>query len=117
MRSVALFVLLFAPSALFAATKPNPAEYKLTVHVQCSFGWKVNELLVATVGGKQLELTSVEPAALPLALGDYPARLEEKQSGKSYEVNQSYELLFPDGKVREYRVTGFGTGLCGSEGH
>jgi len=114
MRCIALALLLLTPSALFAATKSNPADYNLTVHVQCSFEREPNERLVVTVNGKQLELTGVG-ASLPLALGDYKARLEEKPSGKSYEINQVYELLFPDGKVREFEVTGFGTGLCGSE--
>jgi hypothetical protein len=108
-------MLLLTSTLAFAATKPNPADYNLTVHVECSFGWKVNEVLGVTVNGKQLELTSVEAAPLPLARGDYKARLEEKPSGKSYEIDQSYELLFPDGKVREYHVSGFGTSLCGSE--
>jgi len=113
MRSVALAVLLFTPSAIFAATKPNPADYNLTVHVQCSFTRGTGERLVATVDGKQLELTTFT-AILPLALGDYKARVEEKSGGKSFEINQTYELLFPNGQVRSFTVSGVGTGLCSS---
>jgi len=113
MRSVALAVLFFTASALVAAAKPNPADYNLTVHVQCSFSRGTSERLVVTVNGKQLELTTFT-AILPVALGDYKARLEQKSGGKSYEVNQTYELLFPDGQVRSFSVSGVGTGLCSS---
>jgi len=113
MRRIALIALLLTPSTLFAAAKPNPADYNLTVHVQCSFQRSASERLVVAFNGKQLELTGTT-AILPLALGDYKARLEEKPGGKSYEVKQTYEFLFPDGQVRSFDVTGFGTGLCSS---
>jgi hypothetical protein len=116
MRSFVLAVLFFTPSALFAATKPNPADYTLTVHVQCSFTHGLNERIVVDLEGKQMELSAVAAASLPLALGDYKARLLKDTSPDSYEVGRRYELLFPDGKIRAFYVTGVGTALCGSEG-
>jgi hypothetical protein len=41
-----------------------------------------------------------------LALGDYKAKLVQDLHKTAYESSQTYELLFPDMKVRKFSVIG-----------
>jgi len=110
-----VFALLIC-TPMFAGTKVNPADYTLTAHVTCSFERGNSERIVVDLDGKQMELVSNNDAFLPLALGDYKARLLKDESPDAYEVKRQYEVLLPDGKVRAFLVSGLGTSLCGAAG-
>lgn len=83
----------------------------MVVHVQSSRRVgedKINngyEFLSVVIEGKKYELESTHGDAI-LRTGDYRAKVSEYEHSRSYEYNMRYELLFPDGKTREYKVVG-----------
>jgi hypothetical protein len=118
MKKLALAVLLFAPLAAVAADKPNPADFTLTVHVissaSASYGTGSNhydeQVLETSIGGQPVQLRRLGESVL--ALGDYKARSSDKFRDKhhpsSYDLNEGYELLMPDGTSRTYAVSRLG---------
>jgi hypothetical protein len=118
-----LITLLLLQSSFVLAAKdkvaPNPANYPLTIHVACSFlrqeynGTYASAVahIGVTLNGKLLDLLTRD-SSLPFVLGDYKARLVKDTSPDSYEVQQTYELLLPDGKLRTFAVNGIGQAVC-----
>lgn len=123
MKRYALFAVLcllcgFASvSVAQTATTSNPA-YPLQVHViassakyECSdvtLGNSVchyDSVVQAMIAGQKYQLDANTGSFHLLALGTYPAA-EITDKSRSYEVNRSYVLLFPDKSTRKYRVTG-----------
>jgi hypothetical protein len=102
---------------LFAAS-PS-ADYNLTIHVSqtrigsdCSVSQgdssckSAQQLSVLVDGAKyELESETFFPKGI-VALGDYKARLIKDQQKPTHEFNRAYELMFPDGSTRKFRVTG-----------
>jgi hypothetical protein len=118
MKSLALALLLIAPATAFAATKPNPADFTVTIHVTSSAsefrydGTLVEflQILETTIDGQPFQLTG--NSAGVLALGDYKARISTTVHGphnpNSYDIYKGYDLLMPDGTARTYSVTRLG---------
>ena len=117
-----LALLLLAP-AIALAEKPttNPADFTVAVHVQSSHIryqcsdvtngssfclW--NQELSVTIAGKKYELTTVRGSRNPAIIhaGDYKAKVLKEDTSKSDEYQRSYELMFPDGQVADFQVTG-----------
>jgi len=98
--------------AVAASSKPDPSQYTLTVHVSAAeyapHDEVSNQILTVTIGGKHYRLwggtvSSKNKFAL-INPGDYPARLTLDQHKTSYESQQRYEFLFPDGTTRGFDV-------------
>ena len=53
----------------------------------------------------ELESSTFFPKGI-VALGDYKAKLVSDQVKPTHEFNRTYELMFPDGSTRKFRVTG-----------
>jgi hypothetical protein len=130
MKKVLIAILLFAPVVSWAGKdkpKPNPADFSITVHVQssnlvslCQDSWGMLnpgglgkashcgtvQHLVALVNGKKYELDSVDPQQLALRIGDYKAKGDDNIPPEAYEYRIAFEILFPDGTTRMYRVVG-----------
>jgi len=99
-----IFVLLFSAAAW--AGDPNPADYAITVHVISSRIIPPGGLrLKVTIDGKKYELEG-NPGPGVLAPGNYKAKLTQDSGKNSYDIQQTYELLFPDKKTRKYWVAG-----------
>jgi hypothetical protein len=102
----AAFVVVLLCSAWAWAGNPNPAEYRLNVHVSSS---RLTEgsrpWLSAIIDGKKCELQGVGTEAV-LAPGDYKAKLIKDEHKTSYDSFQVYEFLFPDMKTRQYHLVG-----------
>ena len=98
--------------ALAADSKPDPSQYTLTVHVSASAYETVNvpavEVLTATIDGKHYQLAGSTFNGRHfdglLDPGDYRARSSKDQHATGYESAQEFELLFPDGATRNFRV-------------
>ena len=66
----------------------------------------VQQLSVLVDGTKyELEGETYFPKGI-VALGDYKAKLVKDQQKPTHEFNRTYELMFPDGSTRKFRVTG-----------
>jgi hypothetical protein len=118
MKKLALALLLLLPTTAFAAsTKPNPADFTITVHVISSasgtgsnqIGPYTTQVLETTIDSQPVELTSYYIGGV-LALGDYKARLSTtvqapKKYTNTYDIYRGYDLLMPDGTTRSYAVT------------
>ncbi len=122
MKKLLVALQLLQSSCVWAAkvkASPNPAIYPLTIHVACSFlrqeynGTYARAIvhLGVTLNGNLLDLVT-QDSLLPFALGDYKARLVKDTSPDSYEIDQTYELLLPDGKLRTFSVSGIGQAVC-----
>jgi hypothetical protein len=112
---LALSLLLSLP--LFAAS--SSADYNLNIHVSetrigvdCGVSsgnssCKSVQQLSAVIDGAKYELESETyfPKGI-VALGDYKAKLVQDQEKPTHEFNRTYELMFPDGSTRKFRVTG-----------
>jgi hypothetical protein len=117
MKELALALLLLPPTALFAAsTKPNPADFPITIHVvysrSVSSSGGTQQQIDAVVDGKQVELTANSLGVL--ALGDYPARISPSFRApsfhpNSYDIYQGYDFLMPDAKIRTFALTAIGS--------
>lgn len=111
MRRLICLILLITPALLVAQPNPNGSEYPITVHVQSSHRVgqdKINngtEFLTVVIEGKKYELASSHGDAI-LRVGDYKAKILHFDHPRTYEYNLKYELQFPDGKTREYKVVG-----------
>jgi hypothetical protein len=118
MRCITLALLLLTPSAVFAASKPDPADFTVTVHVIASSARVQNgvgvvsatQVLETTIDNQPVELTGYSAGVLPL--GDYKARIATSIHGphnpNSYDIYKGYDLLMPDGTARTYTVTRIG---------
>lgn len=109
-KAVLMFVLIFSVS-LWAGEK-DKAEYNINVHVSGVEWFPANGAaymkLDVIVDGKKLLMyvspSSIHPGTFSstapvLNLGNYKARLSKDKASASYETEQAYELLMPDGKV------------------
>jgi hypothetical protein len=105
MRKILLSLLLLCATFAFAA--PNPADYNITVHVTASSrNWTVgtySQHLDVIINGRKYQLQG--NAVGVLAPGDYKAKLKETRLN-SYDIDQTYEFLLPDGKTRYYVLSG-----------
>ena len=117
LQTLLAFALLLFPVLLPAQqAQARAAGFPLTVHVVFSRnsgpflpGASYHQLQ-AVINGQQVELAGGGGGIL--ALGDYPARLAAKsgapRNNPVYDVYQAYDLLMPDGQIRNYVVTGLG---------
>jgi len=122
MKKLLIALLLVAPASSWAS-KPNPADYTVAVHVQSShLGWECDSHLgssfcgpqlriTAVIEGKKLELRCKTDSSDLLRIGDYKARRMADGPAKSdpapaYQDHERYEFLFPDGKTSEFDVVG-----------
>lgn len=118
MKKLALAFLLLLPTTLLAASsKPNPADFTITVHVvssrwDCAAPGGCSQILEATTDAQPVELThSSNTVGGVLAAGNYPARLSTsvrtpKGDDNAYDIYRAYDLLMPDRTVRTFTVTG-----------
>lgn len=112
--------LLLLPSFAFAADKPNPADFPVTIHVVSSHSRTVANEINNGMSVQFLEtIIDHQPVELGcnsagvLALGDYPARVSTKVHAPSkhpntYDIYRGYDLLMPDQNIRTCTVTGLG---------
>ncbi len=110
--------MLFAVPMMAHASKPNPADYKLQVHVRrteltyaCNSSFLGNPsscgmrlLVIAIVEGQKLELRA--NTSILLRTGDYKAKPAALGDDTSYEDHRAYEFLMPDGKTMTFQVVG-----------
>jgi len=117
MKRLALAVLLMQTTFLLGATKPNPADYTITVHVIGSQGGSSvsYQHLEVIIDGQSLELQGTgysNTRTGVLALGDYKAKTTKgvNPPGQSngHDLFGAYKFLFPDGTTRYYEVIGLG---------
>ena len=100
------------PCAIAADSKPDPSQYTLAVHVSASAYESVEnvslQILTVTIDGKHYQLAGTTNKGVHIDglinPGDYHARLSKDQHNTSYESLQEFELLFPDGTTRNFRV-------------
>lgn len=96
------------------------ADYSIKVHVTASrigtdcgsvtngnSGCKSVQQISAMVDGVKYEMESETffPKGI-VALGDYEAKLVDDQQKPTREFSRSYDLMFPDGSTRKFRVIG-----------
>jgi len=111
MKKAILFVLMLAPLCSWAEkVPPVPADYTIAVHVQSSrtiAEWgATSQQLSVVIDGKHYEIHAYVNTPYVLRVGDYRARLHTPDAGTAYEYKRIYEILFPDGKTRDYLVVG-----------
>ena len=107
MKKILLSFLMLCTTFAFAA--PNPADYNITVHVTASrnrLGPSSLEFnfLDVIIDGKKYELRGRSLGVL--APGDYKARLKKTERWNDYDILQTYEFLMPNGKTRDYELSG-----------
>ena len=122
-RVFVLFMLLSSASLFAQDTKPNPADYNISVHVRASrldvrcdstagggSSCEYLQRLKVTIDGKKYELIGGfglgQMRFGVLRTGDYRARITKENTSRSYEYVREYEFLFPDGHKRKYSVDG-----------
>lgn len=99
-----LLPLLLLCTTFAVASGPSPVAYTITVHVIASNSWEGNtQRLHVIIDGKKYELEGLSEGVL--ALGDYKAKLTEIHRN-SYDIYQTYQFLMPDGKTRDFSLTG-----------
>jgi hypothetical protein len=111
MKALALALLLI-PATAFAAKKPDPAEYTITVHVIGSANRSLVQHLEVVINGQTMELSSTLGYGGLLALGDYKAKYISMapKTHATYDYWNRYEIYFPsDGAVRDYDEIAIGT--------
>lgn len=115
MRKLALPLLLMSAAPLLAS-KPDPSDYPIAVHVQCScvrsqyVSPTINtQRIGVSLDGQLTELSGQVRFPVALPLGDYKARLVKGHGPNSQDY---YELLLPDGNATRFFVTGFGPNVC-----
>jgi hypothetical protein len=109
MNKFALIGLLLLSVVAWAGAEPDAADYPLNVHVSsCRFKQLNPHILRLSVAidGKKYELEAFSYHLL--APGDYKAKLvpAKRKITDPYEVDQTYELLFPDKKTKRYVLVG-----------
>jgi len=104
------FAVLLLCSAIAFAQSSNPADYTITVHVTASRisrpinqAGQAGQQIQVVIGGKKYELQGLSDGVL--ALGDYKAKLKEIHRN-SYDIYKTYEFLMPDGKIRNFNLSG-----------
>lgn len=116
MKKLVILVPLLLSTISFAANKPNPADYPISVHVISSHR-DINAVslerdcsLDVTINGKQYEFAGFCQRAnghqMIIPLGDYKAKLITDEHPTPYQSYQTYELLFPDDKTVKFEVVG-----------
>ncbi len=116
-----ILMLFLTASALAAAPQTNAADYNLAMHVifsRTSYAAKQDsqQTLHAVVEGVPIQLMLMGSSSGLLAPGDYKARFilnkyekgHARQKSNAYDSYDAYEILLPDGKTREFMVTGRG---------
>lgn len=110
MKKITLVVLLLSAFCL-AASKPNTADYPITVHVigssLSSYGANCIHGLDVMVNGKHLQLSggcdkTTEGSFGLTQPGDYKARFTADEHSPSFRLAQTYEILFPDNSKRKF---------------
>jgi len=109
-KHLLLFALLLCAMSAFAAKKPDPADYNVTVHVTASRVDGCIRELDAVIGGVNYQL-SAACAKIPISvgvlkLGDYKAKLVKDDRSSAFFIMQAYEILFPDGTKKKFDVVG-----------
>ena len=112
--SLVLAGFLFASfKTAHAANKPDPATYTVKLHVSSAqyAAGPLLEILSVTIDGRHYQIEGPTSSAKVygngnglLNLGDYPAKLVIDTHKTSYESNQAFQLLLPDGSVRTFSV-------------
>ena len=112
MKRFLLAVLLIFSCCCFAASKPAPADYALTVHVNSAElrypeSGGCAQYLYVTIGNLHYGLTggcdrNSDYIWLMLKPGDYKGRLLDSASAPDFRLMQHYELLMPDGSKRKF---------------
>jgi hypothetical protein len=121
MARVFVFLILLSSASMFAQeAKPNPNDYKVNVRVRSSLlafmcggvsmgssSCSSNQQLKVEIDGKTYDLLSQDHSHVALLrTGNYKARLLKEDTKLAHEYTRTYELLFPNGDTRKYRVTG-----------
>jgi hypothetical protein len=108
-KRITFAALLFCSTIVFAQPS-SPADYTITVHVTASRirrpinqAGQAGQQIQVVIEGKRYELQGLSDGVL--ALGDYKAKLKEIQRN-SYDIYKTYEFLMPDGKTRNFNLTG-----------
>src|SRR5580692_1245973 len=109
---LAILTISCVPSAIATDSKADPSQYTLAVHVSAaayeSVGNTSVQMLTATIGGKHYQLAGPTSKGVHfdglIDPGDYRARLSKDQHNTSYESIQEFELQFPDGTTRNFKV-------------
>ena len=105
------FVVLLLSGCCFAASKPNPTDYTIQIHINGSEvkhpATGCEQVLNVTIDGLHYGLTggcdrNADYSWLLLMPGDYKARLVDNATTPNFRVMRSYELLFPDGSKRKF---------------
>jgi hypothetical protein len=128
MKAVASAVLLSCLAlvgshrALGAEAKNDPGQFPLAVHISASTYATENdsrlgaidqltEIVTATIDGKHYQLSGPTSSAKAfmhgnglINPGDYHAKLVKDDHKTSYESQQTFEILFPDGTTRSFFV-------------
>lgn len=113
MKYAVLLLLLIAPCTLLAQSKQ---DYPITIHITASYigescdvgtSCKPKQILDVVIAGKKYELQSLTyfPKGV-VPLGDYPAKLHENRVKPTGEFWRSYDLMFPNGSTRIFKVIG-----------
>jgi len=110
-RSIALLILLSPFLCAHAKSKPNPADYAITVHVTGSHlidrGGYTCESIDTIVDGQRYLMRNINcQQTYVFQLGDYPARIVKEDKIHTYELMRIYEFLLPDGQTRQFQISG-----------
>lgn len=111
MKNVILSFLVVLVTSHAAAMAPKKGKYPITVHVSSSLihsNYRPLPILQldVTIDGRKYVLQDTSVSYKLIVLGDYPARLVKDAHPTAYEYSQTYQLLFPDGKTRDFIVVG-----------
>jgi hypothetical protein len=118
MKKTALFIVITLAHSTWSWAANSPDAYKINVNVMESHWiWKANGnlsgyylMLKVWIAGTVYEMESVDmgdPRKLPVLVpGSYLAKLVQDEHSDAYEYFQTYELLFPDNKTKEFVVMG-----------
>ena len=108
--------------ATAADTKNDPSQFSLAVHISASAYAPENdpklgeldalsEIVTATINGRHYQLEGPTSSAKAfmhgnglINPGDYHAKLSKDDHKTSYESQQQFEILFPDGTTRPFSV-------------
>lgn len=115
MKKILAALLLMTPGLAWAANPvANAADYTVAVHIQasrlvtlCNSGTCHSyEQLQVVIDGKKYELSGDFVPSELLRTGDYVAKIVKDHAERPYEYTRRYQVLFSDGKTRNYTVTG-----------
>jgi len=111
----ACLFLVFASSLHAADAKANPADYPLAMHISASAyasaASPLFEIVTTTINGKHYQLQGPTSSSKIfthgnglLNPGDYHCKLSTDEHKTSYESQQVFEILLPDGTTRKFTV-------------